>query len=62
MALERVKRVRTWVVVVMVVVRELFSLLTSVICVLIRGHSVTRVAYHMAQHLVYCAVLTTGDA
>ena len=39
----------TWVVVV--VVRELFSLVTSAICVRIRGHrsEVTKIDYHMAQ-------------
>ena len=35
----------------MVVVRELSSLVTSAICVRIRGHrsEVTRIVYHMAQ-------------
>ena len=46
------ERVSTWVIVVMVlvVVRELFSFVTSAICVQIRGHrsEVTRIVYHMA--------------
>ena len=49
--------------VVVVVVRELSSLVTSVICVQIRGHSseVMKTVYHMAQVFVYCCFLTTGD-
>ena len=51
-------------VVVVVVVRELLSLVTSVICVWIKGHrsEVTRIVYHMAQVFVYCCVLTTLDS
>ena len=56
-----VERVSTWVVVV--VIRELFSLVTSVICVRIRGHrsEVKRIVYHIAQVFVYCCILTTVD-
>ena len=45
-----VERVSTQVVVIVVVVRDLFSLVTSAICVRIRGHcsEVTRIVYHMA--------------
>ena len=48
----------------MVVVRELFSLVTSAICVRNRGHrsEVTRIVYHMAQIFIYCCVLTTVDS
>ena len=58
------KWVRTRVEVVMVVVRELFSLVTSAICVRIRGHGleVTRIVYHIAQFFVHCCVLTTEDS
>ena len=42
------------VVVVAVVVRELFSLMTSAICVWIRSE-VTKIFYHMAQ--VFCLLL-----
>ena len=54
------KRVRTRVV----VVRELFSLVTSAICLRIRGYGseVTRIVYHIAQIFVYCCVLTTMDS
>ena len=42
-----------------VVVRELFSLVMSAICVWIRGHrsEVTKIAYHMARvfHLLLCS-------
>ena len=57
-----IERVSTRVVVV--VVRELLSLVTSAICVRIRGHrsEVTRIVYHMAQVFVYCCVLTTLDS
>ena len=50
-----VERVSTWVVAV--VVRELFSCVTSAICVRIRGHrsEVTRIVYHIAQVFVYCS-------
>ena len=39
-----------------VVVRELFSLVTSAVCVRIRGHrsEVMRIVYHMANLFVYC--------
>ncbi len=60
-----IERVSTRVVVVLVVVvRELLSLVTSAICVRIRGHrsKVTRIVYHMAQVFVYCCVLTTLDS
>ena len=55
-----VERVSTRVVVV--VVRERFSLVMSAIWVWIRGHrsEVTRLVYHMAQVFVYCCILTTG--
>ena len=47
----------------MVVVRELFSLVTSAICVRIRGHrsDVTRIVYTdgLSQVFVCCCVLTT---
>ena len=58
------ERVSTRVVVVVVAVRELLSLVTSAICVRIRGHrsEVTRIVYHMAQVFVYCCVLTTLDS
>ena len=56
---EIVERVSIWVVVVVaaVVVRELFSLMTSAICVWIRGHGsdVKKIVYHMAQ--VFCLLL-----
>ena len=57
-------RVSTRVVVVVVVVRELFSLVTSAICVRIRGHGseVMRIVYHMAPVFVYCCILTTVDS
>ena len=57
-----VERVSTRVVVV--VVGEIFSLVTSAICVWIRGHrsEVTRIVYHMAQVFVYCCFLTTVDS
>ena len=44
-------RVSGRVVVVVVVVRELFSLVTSTICVRIRGQrsEVTKIVYHMTQ-------------
>ena len=44
--------------VVVVVVRELFSLVTSAICVRIRGHwsEVTKLVF------VYCCILTTVDS
>ena len=50
--------------VVVVVVRELFSLVTSAICVRIGGHrsEVTRIVYHMAPVFVYCCILTTVDS
>ena len=50
--------VSIWVVVV-VVVRELFSPGTSAICVRIRGHrsEVTRIVYHMGQ--VYSGLVGT---
>ena len=56
-----VERVSTRVVVV--AVRERFSLVTSAIWVWIRGHrsEVTRLVYHMAQVFVYCCILTTVD-
>ena len=59
-----IEKVSTSVVVVMVVVMELFSLVTSAICVWIRGHrsEVTMIVYHMAQVFVYCCILTTGDS
>ena len=59
-----VERVSTRVVVVMVVVSELFSHVTSAICVRIKGHrsEVTRIVYHMAQVFVYCCALTTVDS
>ena len=46
----------------MVVVREIFSLVMSAICVRIRGHrsEVMRIVYHMAQVFIYCYILTTG--
>ena len=49
--MELIERVCTRVVVVVVVVRELFSPLTSAICAWIRGHrsEVTKIVYHMAQ-------------
>ena len=52
---ETVERVNTRVVVV--VVRELFSLMTSAIYVWIKGHrsEVTKTVYHMAQ--VFCLLL-----
>ena len=57
------ERVSTQVVVV--VVRELFSLVMSATYVQIRGHAhrseVMRPVYHMAQVFVYCCVLTTVD-
>ena len=58
-----VERVSTWVVVVVVVVRELFSIVTSAICVLIRGHrpDVTRIVYRNDQVFVYCCILITVD-
>ena len=45
----KIARVSTWVIVV--VIREVFSLVTSAICVWIRGHrsEVMRIVYHMAQ-------------
>ena len=48
----------------MVVVKELFSLVMSVICVRIRGHrsEVTRIVYHMAPVFIYCCILTTVDS
>ena len=57
-----IARVSTRVVVV--VVRELFSLVMSAICVRIRGHrsEVTRIVYHMAPVFVYCCILTTMDS
>ena len=47
----KLERVTTQVVVVVVVLRELFSLVTSAICVRIRGHrsEVTKMVYHMTQ-------------
>ena len=59
-----IERVSTRLVVVVVVVRGLLSLVTSAICVRIRGHrsEVTRIVYHMAQVFVYCCVLTTLDS
>ena len=52
-------RVSGRVVVVVVVVRELFSLVTSAICVRIRGQSseVTKIVYHMTQvfRLLLCS-------
>ena len=56
-----VERVSTRMVVVVVVVRELFSLVTSAMCVRIRGHrsGVTRTVYHVAHFFVYCCILTT---
>ena len=51
--------------VVVVVVRERFSLVMSAIYVQITGHAhrseVTRTVYHMAQVFVCCCVLTTVD-
>ena len=54
------ERVSTRVVLVMVVSWELFSLVTSAICVRITSHrsEITRIVYHMAQVFVYCCVLT----
>ena len=51
MTTREIVRVSTLVVVVVVVVRELFSLVTSVICVRIRGRrsEVTKIVYHMTQ-------------
>ena len=48
----------------MVVIRELFSFVTSAIFVWIRGHrsEVTRIVYHMAHVFVYCCVLITVDS
>ena len=56
-----IERVSTRVVVVVVVVRELFSLVTSAMCVQIRSHmsEVTRIVYHTAPVFVYCCILTT---
>ena len=62
------RHIRVSTRVVVVVVRELFSLLTSAICVQIRGHrsDVTKIVYHMAQvfylllrsyHSGFCATL-----
>ena len=53
----RLQRVSTWVVVVAVVVRELFSLEASAICVQIRGDrsEVTKLFTTMAQ--VFCLLL-----
>ena len=53
--------------VVVVVVREPFSLVTSVICVQIRGHGsevmrIMRIVYHLAQVFIYCCVLMTVDS
>ena len=47
-----------------VVVRELFSLVTSAVCVRIRGHrsEVTKIVYHMARVFIYYSVLTTVDS
>ena len=49
--MDSLERVSTWVVMVVVEVRELFSLVTSAICVRIGGHrpEVTKIVYHMAQ-------------
>ena len=46
------------------VVRELFSLLTSTICVRVRGQrsEVMRIIYHMVHLFVYCCILTTVDS
>ena len=52
-------------VVVVVVVRDtFFGLVTSVICVLIRGHrsEVMKIVYHMAEMFIYCCALTTVDS
>ena len=59
------KRVRTQVVVVVVVVRELLFLVTSVICVRIRGRGseVTTPSYHVrSRFTVYSGVLTGVDS
>ena len=57
------ERVSTQVAVVVVVVRELFSLVMSAICVWIRGRksAVMRIVYHMAPVFIYCCILTTVD-
>ena len=49
--------------VVVVVVRELLSLVTA-ICVRIRGHmsEVMGIVYHMAHFFVYNCILTTVDS
>ena len=56
------ERVSTRVVVVEV--RELLSLVTSTICVRIRGHmsEAMRIVYHMAHIFVYYCILTTVDS
>ena len=56
------ERVSTRVTVV--VVRELFSLLTSAICVRVRGHrsEVMKIVYHMVHLFVYCCILSTVDS
>ena len=53
------REVSTWVVVV--VVRELFSLMTSVICARIRGDrsEVLKLFTTWLKFFVYCCVLTT---
>ena len=50
-------------IVLMVVVRELFSPAMSVISLRIRAHrsEVMRTVYHMVQVSIYCCVLTTVD-
>ena len=50
---------------VAVVVRgKKIGLVTSVICVLIRGHrsEVMNFFYHMAEMFIYCCALTTVDS
>ena len=58
------ERVSSRVVVVVVVIRKLFSLVTSVISVQIRGHrsEVTRIVYHTTQVFIYFCILTTVDS
>ena len=60
----QLERVSALVVVVVVVVRELFSLVLSAICVRIRGHrsEVTKIVYHVAQLFIYCCILTTVNS
>ena len=62
--ISQLESVSARVVVVVVVVRELFSFVLSAICVRTRGlrSEVTKIVYHMAQLFVYCCILITVDS